>query len=206
MLAATRTSVRVRPGPAARNKMPKFRDHSLIPTEALRLAALALLAEGPRPYGEVAVEIRRFTSRMLGPSLDVLGTSIELLRHEGLIEPIGRRAGPSQSLSADTTVQITDAGRDALKELLTSPIRAPMTDLSRMVVALKLRFLHLLDAAEQKAQFEMLSEATTAELARLADLRAQNAAPDNAFGDWLDQEIAQTEARRAWYQRRLTDL
>ena len=186
--------------------MPKFHDHSLIPAEAVRLAALALLADGPRPYGELAVEVRRFTSRMLGPSLDVLGTSIELLRHEGLIEPIGRRAGPSQSLSADTTVQLTEAGRTELKELLTSRVRAPMTDLSRMVVALKLRFLHLLDRMEQKAQFEMLVDLTTAELARLADLRAQNAGPDNALGDWLDQEITQTEQRRAWYERRLTAL
>jgi DNA-binding PadR family transcriptional regulator len=186
--------------------MPKFHDHSLIPAEAVRLAALALLAEGPRAYGELAVDVRRFTSRMLGPSLDVLGTSIELLRHEGLIEPVGRRAGPSQSLSADTTVQLTDGGRAALKELLTSRVRAPMTDLSRMVVALKLRFLHLLDRAEQKAQFEMLVELADAELARLADLRAQNAGPDNALGDWLDQEIAQTEQRRAWYQGRLAAL
>lgn len=186
--------------------MPKFHDHSLIPAEAVRLAALALLAEGPRPYGELAVDVRRFTSRMLGPSLDVLGTSIELLRHEGLIEPVGRRAGPSQSLSADTTVQLTEAGRTALKELLTSRVRAPMTDLSRMVVALKLRFLDLLDHAEQKAQFEMLVELSDAELARLADLRAQNAGPGNALGDWLDQEIAQTEQRRTWYQGRLAAL
>src|SRR5258708_985350 len=186
--------------------MPKFRDHSLIRTEAVRLAALALLAEGPRRYGELAVEVRHFTSRMLGPSLDVLGTSIELLRHESLIEPVGRRAGPSQSLSADTTVQITDAGRAALKELLTSRVRAPMTDLSRMVVALKLRFLQLLDRDEQKAQFEMLIELAAAELARLGDLRTQGARPDDALGEWLDQEIAQTEQRRAWYQRRLTAL
>ena len=186
--------------------MPKFHDHSLIPAEAVRLAALALLADGPRPYGELAVEVRRFTSRMLGPSLDVLGTSIELLRHEGLIEPIGRRAGPSQSLSADTSVQLTEVGRTELKELLTSRVRAPMTDLSRMVVALKLRFLHLLEPAEQKAQFEMLVELTTAELARLADLRTQNAQPGDTFGAWLDQEITQTEQRRAWYERRLTGL
>ncbi len=186
--------------------MPKFRDHSLIPTEAIRLAALALVAEGPRPYGEIAVEVRRFASRMLGPSLDILGTSIELLRHEGLIEPTGRRAGPSQSLHADTNVQITEAGRAALKELLTSRVRAPMTDLSRMVVALKLRYLHLLAAAEQKAEFEMLIDLTSAEITRLADLRAQNPAPGDALNDWLDQEIAQTEARRDWYRRRLAAL
>src|SRR5271169_5291842 len=113
----------------ARSLMPKFRDHSLIPTETVRLAALALLAEGPRPYGELAVEVRHFASRMLGPSLDILGTSIELLRHEGLIEPTGKRAGPSQSLGADTVVQLTAAGRAELHELLTSRVRAPMSDL-----------------------------------------------------------------------------
>ncbi len=186
--------------------MPKFRDHSLIPAEAVRLAALGMLAEGPRAYGQLAVEVRHFASRMLGPSLDILGTSIELLRHEGLIEAIGRRAGPSQSLSADTTVQLTEAGRAALKELLTSRVRAPMTDLTRMVVALKLRFLKLLTPDEQKAQFEMLIELSTAELARLADLRAPHTAADDALGDWLGQEIAQTEARRAWYERQLASL
>lgn len=185
--------------------MPKFRDQSLIPTEAIRLAALGLLADGPRAYGDLAVEIRRFASRMLGPTLDILGTSIELLRHEGLIEPIGRRAGPSQSLTADSNVQITEAGRAALKELLTSPVRAPMTDLTRMVVALKLRYLQLLDPGERRAQFEMLIELTTADLARLADLRAQNSAA-GALDEWLEQEIAQTEERRAWYQRKLQTL
>ncbi len=60
--------------------MPKFRDHSLIPAEAVRLAALGLLSAGPRPYGELAVEVRHFASRMLGPSLDILCTSIELRR------------------------------------------------------------------------------------------------------------------------------
>jgi hypothetical protein len=183
--------------------MPKFRDHSLIPAEAVRLAALGLLAAGPRPYGDLAVEVRRFASRMLGPSLDILGTSIELLRHEGLIKPVGAPTSPSHSLRAETAVELTPPGREALHELLTSRVRAPMSDLTRMVVALKLRFLDLLQPAEQRAQFEMLVELATAELARLADLRGQDGHGDNALGDWLSQEISQTEERRAWYQRRL---
>jgi hypothetical protein len=184
--------------------VPKFRDHSLIPAEAIRLAALGALADAPRAYGDLAVEVRRFASRMLGPSLDILGTSIELLRHEGLIEPVDRRGGPSQSLHADSRVQITESGRTALQELLNSHIRAPMTDLTRMVVALKLRYLHLLDVVERKAQFEMLVDLATAELTRLADLRAQSGA--DALGEWLDQEIAQTRERRTWYEQKLAAL
>ncbi|MGQ0662920.1 MAG: hypothetical protein ACT4P2_04920 [Pseudomonadota bacterium] len=186
--------------------MPRYRDQSLIPTEAVRLAALAGLADGPKRYGELAVEVRHFAARMLGPTLDVLGPSIELLRYEGLIEPVGKRAGPGQSMTADTPVQLTAAGRAALAELLMSRVRAPMTDLSRMVVALKLRFLHLLEPAARRRQFEMLIELAEAELVRLSDLSARHAAPGDAFGDWLAHEIAQTEARRAWYRDRLAKL
>ena len=186
--------------------MPLYRDQSLLPTEAVRLAALGLLAAGPRRYGELAVEVRHFISRMLGPSLDVLGTSIELLRYEGLIEPTGTRAAPGQSLSADSVVQLTQSGRAALKDLLTSRVRAPLTDLSKLVIALKLRFIHLLDPEERRAQFEMLIDLSTAELARLNDLRAKYAEQDNLLGDWLAQDIAQSEERLAWYKERLARL
>jgi hypothetical protein len=183
-----------------------FRDQSLIPTEAIRLAALGILTTGPRKYGELAVEVRHFASRMLGPSLDILGTSIELLRYEGLIEPIGPRAAPGQSLTADSTVQLTEAGRAALRDLLTSRVRAPLTDLTKLVIALKLRFLHLLTPDERRAQLEMLVELTESELARLADLRTQYAESGNLLGDWLAQDIAQAEERRAWYRERLERL
>jgi DNA-binding PadR family transcriptional regulator len=186
--------------------MPTFRDHSLIPTEAIRLAALGILTVGPRKYGELAVEVRHFASRMLGPSLDILGTSIELLRYEGLIETVGVRAAPGQSLKADSTVQLTEAGRGKLKELLTSRVRAPLTDLSKLVIALKLRFLHLLSHGEQRAQLEMLVELTESELARLNDLRTQYAESGKLLGDWLAQDIAQTEQRLAWYRDRLTQI
>jgi hypothetical protein len=177
------------------------RDQSLIPSTAVRLTALGILSEGDKRYGELAVEVRNFIARMIGPTLDVLGTSIELLRHEGLIEPIGRRAGPGQSLTADTQVHLTDAGRAALHELLLGQLRTPMNDISRLIVALKLRFLHLLEPEQRRSQIDMLIELTTSELARLADLRAHRPAGEEVFADWLGQEIAQTEARLAWYRQ-----
>jgi hypothetical protein len=186
--------------------MPMYRDQSLIPTEAIRLAALGILTTAPKKYGALAVEVRHFASRMLGPSLDILGTSIELLRYEGLIETAGARAAPGQSLTADSTVQLTEAGREKLKELLTSRVKAPLTDLSKLVIALKLRFLHLLAPEEQRAQLEMLVELTESELARLNDLRTQYAESGNLLGDWLAQDIAQTEQRLAWYRDRLEQI
>ena len=41
-----------------------YKDNSLIPTEAVRLAALGMLAERPRSYAELAEEVRHFTGRI----------------------------------------------------------------------------------------------------------------------------------------------
>ena len=179
------------------------RDQALIPTEAIRLAALGILAEGPKRYGELAVAVRHFASRMLGPSLDILGTSIELLRYEGLIEAVDARMGPGQSMKADIEVKLTEPGRTAFKELLTSRVRAPLTDLTKLVIALKLRFFDQMDTAERRAQLDMLIDLTTSEIARLNDLRADYTKAGNPLGDWLAQDIQQAEQRLAWYRERL---
>jgi hypothetical protein len=186
--------------------MPMNRDQALIPTEAIRLAALGILAEGPKRYGELAVAVRHFASRMLGPSLDILGTSIELLRYEGLIEAVDARMGPGQSMKADIEVKLTDTGRVAFKELLTSRVRAPLTDLTKLVIALKLRFFDQMDEAERRAQLDMLIDLTTSEIARLNDLRTDYTKAGNPLGDWLAQDIQQAEQRLAWYRERLSKL
>ena len=62
-----------------------FNDNSLLPKEAVRLAALGMVCEHPKRYAELANAVRDFTSRIVGPSLDLLGSSIELLKTEGLI-------------------------------------------------------------------------------------------------------------------------
>lgn len=173
----------------------------LIPATAVRLAALGLLAEGPQRYDDVTVAVRRFASRMLGPSLDILGASVEALRAEGLIEGVGARAAPSQSLKGESVVQITPAGRAALTGLLAAPIRGPMTDLARLVIALKLRFFDLMPFNERQGQLDVLIELTEGEIARLADLRATPGTPA-LLGEWLDHDLAALEARLAWYRAR----
>jgi Putative AphA-like transcriptional regulator len=180
-----------------------LRDQSLIPSEATRFAALGELRHAPMAMGELSIAVRRFTSRMLGPSLDILGTSIEALRHEGLIEPTGPRAGPGQSLKAESMLALTQAGRAALMVYLTGRVRAPMTDLSRLIVALKLRFLDVLDDQGRRAQLDQLAELAEGELVRLNDLKQSYG--EGLFADWLAQEIAETQSRLAWYRRRAGD-
>lgn len=195
----------IRPGrsPPSERVMPRFADQSLIPQEAVHLCALGLLAERERRFAELATEVRRFVARMLGPSLDILGTSIEALRYQGLLEPTGSRASPGQSLTGDTVVRITEKGRALFAELIASRVRTPMTDLSRLVVALKLRFLDLVDVAERRAQLEQLLAVSEQERARLVDLQGEHTGPGDALGEWLAQDIAQADQRIAWYRARL---
>ncbi len=169
-----------------------YRDNTLIPSEAVRLCALGTLLLGDRRYADLATEVRHFTSRLVGPSLELLGTSIELLRFEGLIEPVDS--------GDDVPFRITENGRRAFRDLMRSGIRAPNNDVSKLVIALKMRFMHLLDPADRREQAELMAETYEQELARLQDLRLSHGTDASYLSDWLDQDIAQTEAKRDWFR------
>jgi len=169
-----------------------FRDKTLIPTEAIRVLALGLLADRPRRYGELAQELRRFVGLVLGPSLDMLAPSLELLRFEGLATAEGD--------GADAELSIAEAGRTELMNLLRANVRAPVNDTNRLVIALKFRFLHLLPPAEQKTQLALLADLYETERGRLEELRVQDGGP--AFAAWLDHEIALAGERIGWIKAR----
>lgn len=166
-----------------------FSDNSLLPKETIRLAALGILSEAPMPYGDLANAVRQFVGRIAGPSLELTGPSIEMLRYEGLVEPVGAEKDPPLAL--------TDEGRTELLTLLQATVRPPLTDMSKLVIALKMRFLSLLDADKRRDQVDLMIDASELELARLNDLRDTEAA-DSYFQDWLTQDINLAESRLAW--------
>jgi len=169
-----------------------YRDNSLIPIEAMRIAALGALADKPMRYAEIAADVRRFASRIVGPSLDLMGSSVEVLRAEGLIGP----AEPGD----DPLLMLTPTGRADLITLLKAGIRATNTELNRLVVALKMRFLHLLPPPDRRDQIRLLQSLLTGERDRYCDLQA-GSGNDALFGDWLRFEIEVLEARLAWLDR-----
>ncbi len=173
-----------------------FRDNSLIPAEAIRLAALGILAEAPRRYGDLAAEIRHFTSHVVGPSLDLMGTSLELLRYEGLIEAVD-----GEGTADNAVLRLNERGAAALQGLLRAQLRAPLPDFNRLALLLKLRFLHHLPGGEQHTQLALMAESLESERARLEELRRRHQAP-GLFGDWLDHDIALMADRIAWLRRR----
>ncbi len=177
-----------------------FRDNSLMPKEAIRLSALGLLSRGPKSYASVANEVRHFTTRFWGPTLDVMASSIELMRLEGLVESVTKDAGGADGAGGDVMLRLTDAGRAELNELLSATVRAPTSDFSKLVVALKLRFMHLLPLPAQRDQAEALIEMRQIEAARLIDLRATHGDEDGYFLRWLDREIDRTQDDLAWLE------
>jgi DNA-binding PadR family transcriptional regulator len=171
-----------------------FTDNTLTPKEAVRLCALGTIASRPMHYSELAGSVRHFTSRIMGPSLELMGISIELLRYEGLVE-----AQDGRGMEDDSMLTISAAGQRELHTLLTARLR-PGSDLSKLVVALKMRFLDLLDSEERAHQIDLLIEGVDSELARLADLRGSDGEGGSALAAWLDHDIALLESRLAWLE------
>jgi len=171
-----------------------YADNTLTPKESIRLCALGSLALQPMRYGELAISIRHFISRVIGPTPEIMGHSIELLKYEGLVEAVDG-SGEGELL------RITDDGRAEMRALLTANLRPSNTELNTLITALKFRFLHLLDPAEQAAQADLLLAAVEREIARVADLRAHPSGGAGLLPEWLDHHLAQLEARMAWLER-----
>lgn len=171
-----------------------YQDNSLLPREAVRLAALGTLAETPMTYAALAADVRNFASRVAGPSLELMGTSIEMLRYEGLVRPVDGAEGGG----AEADLTLTDDGRAELLELLRAQLRPPLSDVNKLIVALKFRFLHLLPEDDQQTQLAMMTESCETDLARLVDLRGQYSDYPGHLIAWLDKEIGIVEDRLEW--------
>lgn len=178
-----------------------FADNTLTPKEAVRLCALGTMALRSMTYAELANSVRHFISRITGPSLDVMGVSIELLIHEGLIEAVN-----GADITDDAKLTITGKGRDELEILLKANVRPAATEISKLVVSLKFRFLHLLDHANRLDQTDLLIEMTENELARLDDLCGYHADNDGYLVDWLQHDIGLLESRLSWLRDFRTSL
>lgn len=168
-----------------------YADNTLTPKEATRLCALGMLADGPMAYAELAAGVRHFVTHVMGPSLDVLGTSIELLKHEGLVKAL--------SGEKDLAIlQITPDGLAELRTLLKARIKTAENDLNKLVIALKFRFMDFLESEDRILQIDLLTDSVENELARLEDLRAHHCDDSVHLVEWLDREIEDLERRLDW--------
>ena len=174
---------------------PMQRDRVLIPVEGLRLAALGILASrGPTDYATLATMVRLFATSYGASPVDVMSSSIELLRFEGLIG-----IGDEGEDPGSARVTLLPGGREELERLMLAPVRASSAS-SRLMVALKIRFFRLLDATGQGRLAEVLGDTLRSERARLVNLRRHMEGEDPGFLAWLDRDIARTGEDLAWLE------
>lgn len=180
-----------------------YRDNSLMPKEAVRLAVVGtLLQHDQMRYADLAAAVRHFLDRIMGPSLDLMGTSLEMLRYEGLIEAVD-----GLGMEDNALLRVTETGRADFDALMRANVRAPSTDgFNKLVIALKMRFLHLLDVESQRDQVDLLILLHEQERARLADLRKRHADDAGLLNAWLDHDLMQVNERLAWFSGLLSRL
>jgi len=157
------------------------------------MAALGALVTRARSYADIAAEVREFAARIVGPSLDLLGTSIELLKLEGLIAPVGDETDRDSEM-----LRLTGDGRLALEAYLKTNIRPGTSDLNKLVIALKLRFIDVLGAEERLDQLEGLKRMYEGEQARLRDLAGHDEWSEGLMPNWLDIELDMVARRIEW--------
>lgn len=192
-----------------------FPDHSLMPKEAIRLAALGLLAEAPRSYSDLANAMRSFISHVIGPNLDLMGSSIQMLCVEGLAEEYScpeaaatPAANPTANPTAatpgrDSMLRITDSGREQLQSLLLASIRTPFNDVNKLVLALKMRFFASLSADDKARQIALIEVALEEEIARLEALcreRLSESGARDMLARWLTHDLDQLRASLDWFR------
>ncbi|MCW9039222.1 MAG: hypothetical protein OQJ76_01905, partial [Rhodospirillales bacterium] len=73
-------------------------------------------------------------------------------------------------------------------------------DLNMLLVALKFRFLHILEPDERMAQADLLVDTWQTELNRLLDLRQHHADDEGFLVDWLDHDIEFLESHITWME------
>ena len=175
-----------------------YSDNSLTPREAIRLCALGILAqseaEGNITYDTLVYSVRYFVSMLTGPSLDLMGESIELLRHEDLVEIY--EDGASQQ-----KLKITEKGFKSLNILLLSSVRPGNNDLNELVMALKFRFFSLLSLEDQVSQIDNFIDVYDTELIRLEELLKKDFSESEYLFGWLEHDAERVSARLKWLQR-----
>ncbi|MFD2206271.1 hypothetical protein [Kiloniella antarctica] len=170
-----------------------YRDNTLVPAEATRLLALGLLMEAPMSYATLAQNVRDFNSLIVGPSLDLIGIPLEVLKVEGLVE--------SHSKSGEAVLSLTATGREEFSYLMTSNLRAPVTDMSKLIIVIKMRLLHLSDLQTQAMQINLLVDIYERQLARLIELKQGYSTSQGQFEGWLDLDIKHTTEKLRIYEK-----
>ena len=112
---------------------------------------------------------------------------------EGLVKEDSGNAAFS-----DGQLILTQQGHDKFVELMQGNLRDTSGELSRLIMALKMRYLHLLDDDIRREQLEILQDVCELDLERVLALREEHANEASNFTGWLEMEVKRLEQKNDW--------
>ena len=142
--------------------------------------------------------MRSFISRIVGPSLELMGTSIELLKLEGLIETVNDNDADDESL-----LQLSPSGLQELKDYLRSNLKSGGSELNKLVIALKLRFIDILDDDERQDQLLAIRDMYHNEKRRLEDLKNQTTWLTGFLLESIELDLFLVNKKIEWCNQRI---
>ena len=128
-----------------------------------------------------------------------MGTSIELLKLEGLIETVNDNDEDDASL-----LQLSPSGLQELKEYLRSNLKSGGSELNKLVIALKLRFIDILDDDEKRDQLLAIRDMYHNEKRRLEDLKNQTTWLTGFLLESLELDLFVVNKKIEWCDQRIS--
>ena len=83
---------------------------------------------------------------------------------------------------------------------MTSNLRAPITDMSKLIIVIKMRLLHLSAPKTQAMQINLLVDIYERQLTRLLELKQGYSTSKGHFDGWLDLDIKHTTEKLRIYE------
>jgi hypothetical protein len=127
-----------------------------------------------------------------------MGTSIELLKLEGLIETVNDNDEDDASL-----LQLSPSGLQELREYLRSNLKSGGSELNKLVIALKLRFIDILDDDEKRDQLLAIRDMYYNEKRRLEDLKNQTTWLTGFLLESLELDLFVVNKRIEWCDQKI---
>ena len=172
--------------------------------EARDLVLLTILGTvygGSAPLTQIVATAKEMAPQDWQPTLDVIGGCVTRAIEARLLAPAA-----SSAPDGPICIEITDLGREVLRDLLRRSIPPHLGGLSRTCVAAKLCFLESLAPVDRFHQVDQLARMYRADLEAL---RRRSECPRRwppQSRRWLHHEIERFEWELAWLDRLRLDI
>lgn len=163
-------------------------------TVSIKFSLLSLLAEQPRPVGQLRTVFETRTASVWPINVGQVYQTVQRLNRDGLIVHSG--VATSESGRGADVYSITDAGREALAEWWSSPVLPPRDSRDELVIKIAMATGN--PAINTRALLQRQRQALMAELKQVTRMKAGMPVAVTAERLLLERRIFDLEAQGRW--------